>query len=140
MTFLYGNWLRLSIITRQKIANQFGVKKIGPTHVFDNVVQSDGYAIKDVEASLTPDIMRLFVGVDEKDTDKLWNLFIDKIEGKTILAKEEEKIISSLNKPTVVESTTLTPKHTEDELERIKSTIVPLEKPKKNYYKSKKNK
>lgn len=50
--FLYSKWLDLSISTRHKLAKELGIAKTSSTHVQDNRVVNDGYAIKDVEAAL----------------------------------------------------------------------------------------
>jgi len=55
---LYSRWLELPLLTRVKLAEQFGIPKTGATEVFSNVVMKDGYAIKDIEEKLTLEAMQ----------------------------------------------------------------------------------
>lgn len=96
--FLYGNWMRLPIITRLKLAEQFGITKTGSVHVIDHTIQSDGYPIESVEKALNLTAIKTYLETEENDMSVLWDMLIDKIEGKTPLAKAEEKIIADLNK------------------------------------------
>jgi hypothetical protein len=90
--FLYTSWLLLPIETRMKLATQFGIKKTGPTHVADNVIQSDGYSIKDIENALTVSGIQSYINTKETDSEKLWSMLVDKINGKLPLEIEEERI------------------------------------------------
>ncbi len=96
--FLYGNWLKLPINVRLSIAKEFGILKKGSTHVVDNQIQSDGFLVHEVEAGLDKGRIRNFLQTDEKDHDILWNMLIDKVNGKvapapalTILPPAEAK-------------------------------------------------
>ena len=82
--FLYSSWASLSLATRNKIAETFGIKKTGPTEVFANTIKSDGYAIKDIETVLTLSALQKYLGTTETDHTVLWNYLVDKIEGKNI--------------------------------------------------------
>ena len=125
--FLYGNWLKLSIVTRMKIADKFGIKKVGTVHVFDNVVQSDGYSVRDVEKALTTESIRQFLETEENDLVKLWDLLINKFENKTPIAKIEENLVQkeieqSVNNPTTEEKTFL-PKLTPQQKEQAERSL-----------------
>ncbi len=92
--FLYSHWLKLPITTRIKIANKFGIEKKGSTHVFNNVIQTDGFNIRDIEEALNVTAMQDFIGdCSETNPEKLWLIFIDKMEGKSIIETTEKLII-----------------------------------------------
>lgn len=83
--FLYSKWLSLPINTRHKIASEFGIPKKTPTHVQDNIIISDGYNIKDVEAALSSENLNRYLGgIDESNLETLWDLFIEKIENPNV--------------------------------------------------------
>lgn len=79
--FLYSKWLSLDLPTRMKVAEVFGIVKRGSTHVVDNRIQSDGYNVEEVEAALTPDVLRKYMLSNEQDAEVLWDLFIARISG-----------------------------------------------------------
>ncbi len=92
---LYSQWLSLPITTRQKIAHEFGIKKTGPTHVNNNMVQSDGYELKDIESKLIVNNLQTYLLSDESDISKLWTMMVDKIEGRVVempVIKEEHVV------------------------------------------------
>lgn len=70
--------------TRIKLAEYFGIPKVGHTHVADNQVVSDGFLIKDVERALNYQAIREYVESDETDLEKLWVIMIDKVEGRVV--------------------------------------------------------
>ena len=82
--FLYSAWRSTSINTRVQIAEKFGIIKVGPTHVRDNYVESDGYKIEDVEKALNIDAIQEFLGVEQTDMVTLFELLVAKIENRTI--------------------------------------------------------
>lgn len=82
--FLYSAWANLSLVTRNKIASEFGIVKKGPTEVFANTIKSDGYLLKDIEDTLTLHNLQNYLGTTETDHTVLWNYLVDKIEGKNI--------------------------------------------------------
>ncbi len=84
MIILYGAWLQLPIMTRIKIASEFGFKKTGATHVVGNEVQNDGYAVKDIEKALTIENMQKYTELTTTDVSILWNKMIDKAEGRVV--------------------------------------------------------
>jgi hypothetical protein len=96
---MYGNWLKLSLPTRALLAEQFGFKKTGSVHVSDNQVISDGYNIHEVEAALNPEAVQKFVGVEHADPMTLWQLMVDKIEGKVSEKKPEPIITPETTEP-----------------------------------------
>jgi hypothetical protein len=92
--FLYSHWLKLPITTRIKIADKFKIEKKGSTHVFNNMIQTDGFNIRDVEEALSVTAMQEFIGdCQETDSDKLWTMFIDKMEGKLPIETTEKLIL-----------------------------------------------
>ena len=88
--FLYTSWRAIPLPTRIKLAAHFGIKKIGPTHVRDNYVESDGYKIEDVEAALNIDKLQAYLGTQETDMAKLLEWAILKVEGCDITALVSE--------------------------------------------------
>lgn len=88
--------MRLPLSTRQTLAAHFGFSKIGPTHVQDNKVVSDGYNIEDVERSLNVDALQQYVGSEETDMAKLWEMMTYKAEGRI----PEEEIAALVSEPT----------------------------------------
>ncbi len=104
MIFMYGEWTRLPIQTRIKLAEVFGIKKTGPTHVSDNRIQSDGYNVDMIEAAITDEAMRAYLGIgidDVQSNDILWKLVIDKVNGIKPKAKEVLKFAGSPNDTTI---------------------------------------
>lgn len=86
--FLYAQWRGLSLVTRAVLAKEFGFSKVGPTHVVDNRIESDGYKLDDVERSLNIDAIQKYTGVESTDMQVLWNAMIDKAEGRDFSVKE----------------------------------------------------
>ncbi len=80
--FLYSSWRNISLSTRIKIAGVFGIPKVGPTHVRDNYVESDGYKIEDVERALNVDALQKYLETDETDMATLMVWLVDKAEGR----------------------------------------------------------
>lgn len=81
--------MALSLPTRMLIAKQFGIAKVGSTHVADNRILSDGYKIEDVERALNTDAIQLFVGTEETDAKILFDLLVAKIEGRVLPTEKE---------------------------------------------------
>lgn len=50
--FTYSIWLSLTLPERQEVARKLGIAKTGSTHVVNDRVESDGYALQAVEAAL----------------------------------------------------------------------------------------
>jgi hypothetical protein len=82
--FLYSHWRSIPLNTRIQIAEKFGIVKVGPTHVRDNYVESDGYRIEDVEKALNIDAIQEFLGVEQTDMVTLLELLVAKIEGREV--------------------------------------------------------
>jgi hypothetical protein len=100
--FLYSHWLSTPLATRNKIAKQFGIIKRGHTEVVDNFVKSDGYQIKEVEAALNFDALRAYLETEEKEPQILWNMLIDKVEGRVSdipVIKQVEPVIKKRGRP-----------------------------------------
>lgn len=69
----------MPLTTRVLLAREFGISKVGTTHVIDNQVVSDGYNVADVERAFTLDAVQKFVGVDETDYAVLWGMMVEKV-------------------------------------------------------------
>lgn len=82
MTISYSRWQQLPLHTRVLLSKQFGFTKIGPTHVSDNRIQSDGYKFEDVEKSMNIAAMQGYLSTDESDVHQLFDLCVDKVEGR----------------------------------------------------------
>jgi len=78
MALYYSKWLSLPIHLRHEIANHFGIKKSGPTHVDTDRIVSDGYSVEAVEMALNADNLRAFLDTSETDEEVLWDLFVHK--------------------------------------------------------------
>ena len=104
--FFYSHWLSLPLHVRAKIAQRFNIKKSGPTHVVNNSIQSDGYAIKDVEDGLSVVKIQEFLNTKEDSLVTLWDLLVKcmedpapfKVTEESIQALKEEPIISTKKK------------------------------------------
>ena len=94
--FLYGNWLRLPLATRHKIADMFGIKRKGSIEVFNNMIKSDGYDIHDIETILNIGILEEKLGYKFPNFEEAWKTLVDFAEGRET---EETK---PLIKPVVV--------------------------------------
>lgn len=95
---MYSKWLSLSLDTRNKIADKFGIIRKGQIEVYSNTVKVDGYLVEDIEAALTIEAMRNFVGAnsDVENRDILSDMVIRKIEGPVVTGTPEpEKVIAS---------------------------------------------
>lgn len=80
--FYYSLWTSLSLPTRHAIASKFNIVKRGPTHVDSNVVVSDGYDMKEVENSLSPETIQAYLETVEQDAAILWEMLVAKAEGR----------------------------------------------------------
>lgn len=87
--FLYHKWLELPLQTRVRIANEFGIIKRTSTHVFDNVVQSDGYDIKEVEQALNLNALQQKLDTTETDLNILWEWLVN---GKPVIPVASEPV------------------------------------------------
>lgn len=74
--FLYSKWRLLPIHIRIELADKLGIKKHGPTHVRDNVIESDGYLIADVESALAVENLQFKLGTTQSDPEILWDIMI----------------------------------------------------------------
>jgi len=79
----------LPITTRVLLAKQFGIAKVGSTHVVNNVVEQDGYKFQEVESTITKEALQQFVDSDETDYPALFKMAVDKVNG-IVPAKEIE--------------------------------------------------
>jgi hypothetical protein len=80
----YGKWLSLSLDTRNKIAEIFGIIRKGQIEVFSNTVKNDGYLVQDIEAALTPRAIKNYLRVDEDNPEILVEFLIKKVEAPVI--------------------------------------------------------
>ncbi len=74
----YALWQKLPLGTRVLIAKQFGIAKVGPTHVVDNKLVADGYLFEDVENALSDDAMKTFTSATG-DSNQLFEAVISKL-------------------------------------------------------------
>jgi len=81
---LYSKWLELSLSTRAKIAEIFGIEKKAPTHVENNRVVSDGYLIKDIETALNVEALQKYLESNETDLAKLFFILVETIENRLV--------------------------------------------------------
>lgn len=82
---MYGKWLGLSLETRNKIAQLFGIIKKGATEVFSNEIKNDGYLVQDIEAALTIEAMQKYLGSEHTDRDLLASMLVSKIETQSVI-------------------------------------------------------
>lgn len=97
--FLYHHWLELPLSTRIKIAMQFGITKKGSTHVVDNVIQSDGFLVKDVEQSLNVDAIQTYLDTEVTDLKLLWDMLVAKIEGRVLFEPATATMVTGTPMP-----------------------------------------
>jgi len=90
--FLFSHWIQLSLVTRQKIASEFGIVQKHGIEVFENTVKNDGYEIKDIEQALNLDSIQRYLGSSETDMIKVWYQLIDKIEGREVVQTIEPSV------------------------------------------------
>lgn len=83
----FSTWHALPLATRVLIANQFGISKVGPTHVFDNRIESDGYRFQDIERAISTEAMQAFTGSSTKDDLALFELTLQKILNPVVLTE-----------------------------------------------------
>lgn len=99
--FLYSVWRSTALPTRIRIAQTFGIAKIGPTHVRDNYIESDGYKIEDVERSLNVDVLQKFTGLDSTDMAVLFAAVVAtlKVNPEDLKPKIDPNVAESNAKP-----------------------------------------
>lgn len=81
---MYSQWVSLSLATRNKLANIFGIIKKGSTEVASNVIKSDGYLVEDIEKALTQKAMQDYLDVGNTDIADLFKMVVSKAEGKEV--------------------------------------------------------
>ncbi len=74
----------LSLPTRAVLAKEFGITKVGPTHVVNNTIESDGYKIEDVERALNMDAIQAYLQSEETDMNILWDNMVAQAEGREL--------------------------------------------------------
>jgi hypothetical protein len=84
----YQYWLGLDSATREKLANQFGVRASGGTEVMDGRVIRDRYSPQDVSL-ITCEKMCEFAGIKTKDIYEALEATINKLND--VQPKEEAK-------------------------------------------------
>lgn len=89
---LFSKWNSLSLSTRVQIATAFGVAKVGPTHVFDNTIQSDGFKFQDIERAITIEKMQEYLNTNQANFDTLWDMLVAKTEGRLETITADEKV------------------------------------------------
>lgn len=113
---IFSKWHGLSLPTRIKIATAFGIAKVGPTHVADNQIQSDGYKFQDIERAITVESLQRYLSSNETDFGTLFLQLVDRMEGREIGSVPLNGTIST--------SAQIIP-------EKVVETSVPLPTPKK---------
>lgn len=93
---LYHSWTLLPMSLRIKIAEQFGIKKLGSTEVVGNEVKSDGFKLKDIEDGLSVENLQKYLETIETDHIKLWNDMLDKMEGKTLVVVDNFVVLKPI--------------------------------------------
>lgn len=122
--FLYHRWMELSLTTRHEIARLFGIVKKGSTEVVGNSIKSDGYFIKDIELALTRDSLQMFLNTDESELSVLFEMMVNKVEGKEPIMPVEIEVevpVENIQKvePKVVQAPVTEPVLTPDEVKEI---------------------
>jgi hypothetical protein len=95
---MYSKWLGLSLETRNKIAEIFGIVKKGQIEVFSNTVKVDGYLVQDIEAALTIEAMQKYLGSQHTDRDLLSDMLISKVQAPVVMdapTPEPEKVLAA---------------------------------------------
>ncbi len=84
-------WLKLPVPVRQRLVQIFEINRSQGTSVEGNVVISDGYTHKDLEA-ITLEKMQIFLDSQEPDFIKLFDAVVKKIEDeKPVEIKPEDR-------------------------------------------------
>lgn len=96
MNISYSKWLSAPLYQRAKIAQEFGIAKVRPTHVSDNKVVDDGYDLHTVESSLSVEAMQSFLKTTETDANILLENLFNWADGKYEIEEEKEEIIAIL--------------------------------------------
>lgn len=108
MILPYSKWVGLSLPTRQKIAQQFGIAKHRSTSVINNVVADDGYNVHDVENALTIEALQTFLHSKETDILFLFEHLVSVAEGRAVIEivevnvpvkSEDEEVKIKISKP-----------------------------------------
>lgn len=101
---LFSKWNNLSLSTRVQIATAFGVSKIGPTHVFNNTIQSDGFKFQDIERAITIEKMQEYLNTNQANFDTLWDMLVTKTEGRLEEITVDSKVgtLVTIKPPTIV--------------------------------------
>lgn len=78
--FLYSKWFQTALVTRDKIAKDFGIERKNGIEVFANEVKSDGYLVKDIEEKLTKESMQQILNTTEDELAVLFDMLVEKYE------------------------------------------------------------
>lgn len=78
--FLYSKWFQTALVTRDKIAKDFGIERKNGIEVFANEVKSDGYLVKDIEEKLTKEAMQQILNTTEDELAVLFDMLVEKYE------------------------------------------------------------
>jgi hypothetical protein len=129
--FSYTKWLSLPLVTRQKIATIFNIPKLRATHVANDQILDDGYDVRDIEKVMSLSSLQEYTGNNSNDILMLYELMLDKVEGKPIIEVPQVEIKAEDIVPGAVIK--ITPEATPIPIEVITTK-------KKYVYKTKKNK
>lgn len=124
---LYSSWLALSLTTRHKIADQFGIIKTGSTHVVDNQIKDDGFKIQDVENALNLIALQTFLETNETDMQKLFSEVVFRAENPDEVRMEIE--VSEFKDSVMSTGDAAVPEE----------KVLPVKKPRKNAKETTKN-
>lgn len=97
--FSYSLWRQTPINTRIEIARVFGIAKIGSTHVVNNVVESDGYKVEDVDRALNVESIQNYTNSKETDPNVLWELLVAKASGSELITNDSRVGTLIVTKP-----------------------------------------
>ena len=71
-------WMLLSIPTKQKLVEVFGLIRNGFSEVRDNVVIADGYTAEDLKR-MTKEVMETYIGSVEESFLRAWEITLSKV-------------------------------------------------------------
>lgn len=91
---------------RAEIASKFGIAKVGPTHVVNDRIESDGYRIEDVEHALNVKAMQVYTDLKTSDVAVLFEATTAKAEGRVV---PEEEVAAIVEEPVTLNETVIEP-------------------------------
>lgn len=98
--FFYSKWFNTALVTRDKIAKDFGIERKNGIEVFANEVKSDGYLVKDIEQKLTKEALQEKLETTEEDLAVLFDMLVAKYE--YVAPVEPVPVASTATQPVVI--------------------------------------